>query len=88
MEEEALKTLRIIFTIVSAIFIACVIPVGALVSWTWAIICAMGAILFFGLMMLCKQSQEEHDKRARHDDLSELDFGNDSKNSDCDKLKK
>ncbi|MFQ9736807.1 MAG: hypothetical protein ACLR06_03250 [Christensenellaceae bacterium] len=30
----------------------------------------------FGLMLLCKQKQEENDKQARHADLSELNFQN------------
>ena len=54
-----MKTLRIIFTVISAIFVASVIPVGAMYSWLAAGVCAVGAFLFFGLMLLCKQKQEE-----------------------------
>ena len=81
-----LKTLRIVFTALSAIFIALVIPAGALHSWLAAILCVAGAVLFFGLMLLCKQRQEENDRRARHDDLSALDFGGE-KQDDADEKK-
>lgn len=78
-EEFILKTLRILFTLIAAVFVALVIPLGALVSWGMAGICVLGAFLFFGLMLLCKQKQEEEEKRARHDDLSGIDFGNNGK---------
>ena len=74
--EVPLKTLRIIFTLIAAVFAALVIPLGALLSWAWAGLCGLGAFLFFGLMLLCKQKQEENDKQARHADLSELNFQN------------
>ena len=48
--------LQITFTIISALFIAAAIPVGALVGWAWALACGFCAVLFFGLMLLCKQS--------------------------------
>ena len=48
--------LQIIFTIISAIFLAAAIPVGALVNWAWALACGFFALLFFGLMLLCKQT--------------------------------
>ena len=58
-----MKQLRIIFTIISAVFISTVIPVGALVSWTWAGSCALFALLFYALMILCKQKQEEQEEK-------------------------
>ena len=64
-EAFILKTLRILFTLIAAVFVALVIPLGALVSWGMAGICVLGAFLFFGLMLLCKQKQEEEEKRAR-----------------------
>ena len=54
-----MKTLRIIFTIVSAIFAAGVVPLGFLFSWWAAIACALGAMIFFGAMILCKNAQEK-----------------------------
>ncbi len=71
-----MKILRIVCTVVAAVFIALVIPLGALVSWAWAALCVIFALLFVGLMFLCKQKQEEEEKRARHDDLSGLNFEN------------
>lgn len=57
-----MKVLRIAFTWISAIFIAAVVPVGALVNWGWAVVCGLCAFLFYGLMLLCKQKQEEQEK--------------------------
>ena len=68
-----MKTLRIIFTVISAIFVASVIPVGAIYSWLAAGVCAVGAFLFFGLMLLCKQKQEE-DEAARQNKESDEAF--------------
>lgn len=83
-----MKTLRIIFTVIAAVFVALVIPIGALVSWTAAGICVLGGFLFFGLMLLCKQRQEENEKSPRYNDLSEIDFGekNEEKKQDDTKL--
>lgn len=51
-----LLTLQILFTILSALCIGAFVPVGAFLGWGWAIGCALLAVLFFGLMLLCKQS--------------------------------
>lgn len=48
--------LQIAFTIVSALFLAAAIPVGALLNWAWALACGFCALLFFGLTLLCKQT--------------------------------
>lgn len=48
--------LQIAFTIVAALFIAAAIPVGAFWGWAWALACGFCALLFFGLMLLCKQT--------------------------------
>ena len=53
------KTFRIVCCIIAAAFVAAVMPVGTLISWTAAIICAMCAFLFFGLTLIFKQKQEE-----------------------------
>lgn len=50
--------LRVIFTILSAVCIAALIPLGALFGWAWAGYCFLGALLFFVFMLLCKQSQD------------------------------
>ena len=57
------KTLRIIFTVISALFAAAVFPIGFFGGLTWALASAVIAFLFFGLMLLCKQSQEAQEAR-------------------------
>ena len=49
--------LRIVFTILSAICLGLAIPLGAAIHFIWAIVLGLGALMFFGLMLLCKQSQ-------------------------------
>ena len=58
--------LRIIFSILSALCVAALVPLGALVGWTWAGACLLGAFLFFGLTLLCKQSQELKEKSTKN----------------------
>ncbi len=53
------KIFRIIFTVLSAVCIAFVIPVGMLFDLTWACIVGLGAGVFFLAMLLCKQAQEQ-----------------------------
>ena len=50
--------LRIIFTILSALCAAAVIPIGSVFGFVWAGICAVGAFLFFVVMKICKTNQE------------------------------
>ena len=50
--------LRILFTILSAICLAALFPVGTFFGWGWAGACGLVAFLFFGVMLLCKQSQQ------------------------------
>ncbi len=55
------QTLRILFTILSAICIAVVIPVGAIGGFVWAVLCAVAAFVFFLIMLYFKRKQEELD---------------------------
>lgn len=64
------KILRIVFTILCAICVAFVIPVGALWDWIAAIGIAVVALLFFGLMLLCKQIQEAKEATSGKGPLS------------------
>ena len=57
-----MKTLRILFTVLSAACIAACLPVGSLAGWGYAAICAAGAFCFFALMLLCKQSQNNAER--------------------------
>ena len=63
-----LVTLRILFTVISAVFIAVILPVGALLGWGWAGACGLFAVLFFMLMLLCKQSQEFKEREEKRFD--------------------
>ena len=55
------QTLRIIFTVLSAICIAVVIPVGAIGGIVAAVLCAVAAFVFFAVMLFFKRKQEELD---------------------------
>ena len=59
-----MKQLRIIFTILSALCVAALFPLGMTLGWEPAGYCLLGAFLFFGLMLLCKQSQEAKEAKA------------------------
>ena len=45
-----LVKLQILFTILSAVFVAGVFPLGIIINWTAAIISALAAFFFFSLM--------------------------------------
>ncbi|MBQ8295300.1 MAG: hypothetical protein IJX87_02565 [Clostridia bacterium] len=69
--------LRILFTILSAICLAVLFPVGTFFGWGWAGMCGLLAALFFGVMLLCKQSQlAQESKQAKEEsDVSEKEAG-------------
>ena len=50
--------LQIALTILSAICVALVIPLGSWFGLGWAIGLALAAVMFFMLMKLCKQTRE------------------------------
>ena len=50
--------LRIVFTVLAALCLAVALPIGTFFGLGWAGLCGFSALLFFGLMLLCKQSQE------------------------------
>ena len=60
-----LLRLRVIFTVISAVFLAAVFPVGIFLDWPWAVACALCAGLFFVLMWVCKKKQEILSKSKR-----------------------
>ncbi|MBQ8291379.1 MAG: hypothetical protein IJX88_02560 [Clostridia bacterium] len=53
-----LTKLQVLFTVLSALCVAAVMPVGVWLGFAWAIGFILGAVLFFGLMLLCKQSAQ------------------------------
>ena len=59
-----MKTLRILFTILSAICVAGVLPLGAFLGFTWAIALGLSAFLFYLLMLYCKQAQEKNEPKT------------------------
>ena len=54
-----LVKLQIIFTILSAICVAAIFPVGTYLDWLGALGCGIAAFLFFGGTLLCKSIREK-----------------------------
>ncbi|MBO5240777.1 MAG: hypothetical protein J6B56_05100 [Clostridia bacterium] len=54
--------LQITLTILSAICVALVLPLGVWLGFTPAIALALAAVMFFMLMKLCKQTREFREK--------------------------
>ena len=50
--------LRIIFTILSALFLAALLPAGTFGGMPYVLICAGGAGVFFLLVLLCKKLEK------------------------------
>ncbi len=63
--------LQIIFTIISALFIAAFLPVGAFLGWNYAIACGVGAFVFYALMIVCKQARGTDNSTQNDDDNKE-----------------
>lgn len=59
---------RIIFTILSVLCVAALLPVGSFFGLGWAGLCAVLALLFFGLMMLCKQNQAIEERKQQREE--------------------
>lgn len=60
--------LQIFFTILAALCVGAIVPVGALCGWGIAGIVGVCAMLFFGLTLLCKQSQPTQAQAAKQND--------------------
>ena len=48
---------QIFFTVLSAICVGAVVPLGMWRGWIWAGIAVLGAILCYVFMLLCKQTR-------------------------------
>ena len=59
------KTLRIIFTVICALFLAAILPAGIFFDWVGITVCFLGALLSFGLMLLFKQEQERKEDEKK-----------------------
>ena len=55
---------QIIFTILSALCVALILPIGTFLDWIWALICVFGAFIFFMLMRICKQARETQEENT------------------------
>jgi uncharacterized membrane protein YciS (DUF1049 family) len=59
------KTLRIIFTVIAALCVAAVFPVGTLLHWIWAAGLAVAAVVFACFMLFCKRKMEEQEEKEK-----------------------
>ena len=57
--------LRILFTILSAICLALILPALAMGGWAYFGYFGGGALIFFLAMLICKQKQEELDPSSK-----------------------
>lgn len=55
-----LEKLQITFTIVSALFLAALLPVWAIFSWPGATVCGFGAGVFFTLVLIVKRANRKN----------------------------
>ena len=54
---------RVFFTILAALCVAAILPNGSIFGFSWAGLCIVFALLFTGLMILCKQNQELEERK-------------------------
>lgn len=78
--------LRVIFTILAAICLAAIIPIGTFWDFTPAIICAAAGGLFFLLMLFCKNKQEKQENPPSQE--NKADFFNPANTDDSSKSDK
>lgn len=71
--------LRIIFTILSAICLAVILPAAVWLGPVWLGVFGGGAAVFFLAMLLCKQAQEKADPLHKEE---EADFLNPTENEE------
>ena len=64
--------LRIIFTILSAICAAAVIPLGAFLGLIWAGVAIVAAFAFYVFMLFFKQRQEEIENKNTQQEQSQM----------------
>lgn len=60
-----LKILRIVFTVIAAIFLTIGSLFGIFFGGGWAVLCLIAALLFFGLMLLCKNAIEKKEEENK-----------------------
>ena len=69
--------LQIALTILSALCVALVMPLGVWLGWTWAIVLALAAVAFFMLMKICKQTREFRGETDNFDNSTDGSTDND-----------
>ena len=55
-----LEKLQIAFTVVSALFLAALLPVWAIFTWKGASVCGVGAGIFFTAMLIVKRANRKN----------------------------
>ncbi len=55
--------LRILFTILAALCLVAIVPATMWGGGVWFALLGLGALFFFAMMLLCKQSQEKAEKK-------------------------
>ncbi|MBQ7323831.1 MAG: hypothetical protein IJW96_04635 [Clostridia bacterium] len=70
--------LRILFTILSAICLAALLPIGTFWGLAGFIPTALLAAIFFVLMLLCKQEQEKREPKPEEDLTQEENSSNEN----------
>lgn len=60
-----LKFLRILFTVLSAICLALTLLLGTWLGGGWAVLSLLAALLFFGLMLLCKNAIDKKEEESK-----------------------
>ena len=66
-----LTVLQIVFTVLSALCVTAVIPVGTFFGFTNSVFCVLGACVFFVLMLLCKNKREQNTPATQEETVSE-----------------
>ena len=64
--------LRVLFTILSALCLAVILPAAAMGGLTYLIIFGGSALAFFLAMLICKQKQEELEPPKPEDEDTEI----------------
>ncbi len=74
-----MKQLRIIFTILCALCLLAIAPLGMLFGLEAFLVCGVAAGFFFLLMLLCKQRQEIQEERNYTPSLQDTPPANEEK---------
>ena len=64
------KALRIVFTVICALFLVAILPAGIFFDFLGIGVCFLGALLTFGLMLVFKQEQERKEQKEKPDEPS------------------